>query len=232
MKQPSIAALRTWHEHERRVLEIICGALLELRQARPLPEDEPGLNRNLHFCLRRVNARLSREGRGLAAPPVWEGQNQPLIDDEARTTREDKRPDFQCGFVNLQESDDDRASMFYTIECKRLGTRVGHWVLNVNYVEHGILRFVAEEHGYGKATPSGAMIGYVQSMELDEILSQVNAAGQNRLLPPIVLTDGEWRQNGVSRLAHTLTRPASLLSPFELRHMWVDIRATVQQAPT
>ncbi len=121
MKQPSIPALQTWHEHEQRVLEIVCQALVELRKAQSLPEDEPALNRKLHFCMRQVNARLWREGRGVPCPPVWEGQNQPLVDDETRAVREDKRPDFQCGFVNLQETDDDRASMFYTIECKRLG---------------------------------------------------------------------------------------------------------------
>jgi hypothetical protein len=224
MKQPSIPALRTWYEHERRVLEIVCHALAELRQGQPLPEDEPGLNRKLHFCMRRVNTRLSRQGRGVPCAPVWEGQNQPLVDDETRAVREDKRPDFQCGFVNLQESDDDRASMFYTIECKRLGRAADRWVFNVNYVDKGVLRFVIEDYGYGKATPSGAMVGYVQSMEFAQILADVNGAASKRSLPPIVLEDDAWSEDGVSRLSHRLTRPASLLSPFRLRHLWVDVR--------
>ena len=147
------------------------------------------------------------------------------IDDEMSAVRKDKRPDFQCGFVNLQEGDDDRASMFYTIECKRLGTRVGHWVLNVNYVENGVLRFITKEHGYGKATPSGAMIGYVQSMELEEVLGEVNAASKRSSLPPIVRGDAAWRENAVTLLGHALTRPSSLLSPFDLCHLWVDIRS-------
>jgi hypothetical protein len=114
--------------------------------------------------------------------------------------------------------------MFYTIECKRLGTRVGRWVLNVNYVKKGVLRFITEEHGYGKATPSGAMIGYVQSMELDDVLGEVNAASKRSSLPPIVRADVAWQENAVTRLGHKLTRPSSLLSPFDLHHLWVDIR--------
>jgi len=224
MKQPSIPALRTWHAHEQRVLEVVCLALADLQAAERLPTDEPALNRELHSCLCRVNVRLLRQGRGVLSPFVWEAQNQPLIDDEMGAVREDKRPDFQCGFVNLQEGDDDRASMFYTIECKRLGRPANRWVFNANYVEKGIVRFVTEEHGYGKATPSGAMVGYVQSMELNDILGEVNAAVEKRSLPAIVLARSGWHENPVARLDHTLTRPVSLLSPFDLRHLWVDIR--------
>lgn len=224
MKQPSIHALRTWYEHERRVLEIVCQALDELRQPQSLTENETALNRKLHFCLRRVNARLHRQGRGLPSPPIWEAQNQPLVDDETRAAREDKRPDFQWGFVNLQETNDDRASMLYTIECKRLGQSAGRWILNVNYVKNGVVRFVVEEHGYGKATRSGAMVGYVQSMPFVQILAEVNAAANERSLPPIALDDDAWSEGGVTRLAHRLTRPASLLSPFDLQHIWVDLR--------
>lgn len=224
MKQPSIPALRTWHEHEQRVLEVVCLALADLQTVEQLPTGEPALNRELHFCLRRVNVRLQRQGRGVQSPFVWEAQNQPLIDDETRAAREDKRPDFQCGFVNLQEGDDDRASMFYTIECKRLGRPANRWVFNVNYVEKGVVRFVTEEHGYGKATPSGAMVGYVQSMELDDVLGEVNAASKRSSLPPIVRADTAWQENAVTRLGHALTRPSSLLSLFDLHHLWVDIR--------
>jgi hypothetical protein len=171
-----------------------------------------------------VNVRLLRQGRGVQSPFVWEAQNQPLIDDETRAAREDKRPDFQCGFVNLQEDDDDRASMFYTIECKRLGQPANRWILNVNYVDNGVLRFVTEDHGYGKATLSGAMVGYVQSMELADILTEVNAAARKQSLPPIALSGDGWQKNSVTRLNHRLARPRSLLSPFDLRHLWVDIR--------
>ncbi len=232
MKQPSLSALASWEEHEHRVLEVVGLALADLQATERLPTGEPALNRELHFCLRRVNVRLLRQGRGVQSTFVWEAQNQPLIDDEMGAVREDKRPDFQCGFVNLQEGDDDRASMFYTIECKRLGRPANRWIFNVNYVEKGVVRFVTEEHGYGKATPSGAMLGYVQSMELDDILAEVNAAAEKRLLPPIILSGGGWRQNGVSRLDHRLTRPASMLSPFDLRHLWVDIRITREQPST
>ncbi len=229
MKQPSIAALRTWYNHEQRVLEVVCLALGDLRVAEQLPTDEAALNRELHFRLRRVNVCLLRQGRGVQSPFVWEAQNQPLIDDEMRAAREDKRPDFQCGFVNLQESDDDRASMFYTIECKRLGQPANRWILNVNYVEHGVLRFVTEEHGYGKATLSGAMVGYVQSMELADILTEVNAAAQKRSLSPIIPTDHGSQKGCVTRLNHRLARPPSLLSPFDLRHLWVDVRDRVSR---
>lgn len=224
MKQPSLSALASWEDHEQRVLEVVGLALADLQTAEPLPTQEPALNRELHFSLRRVNVRLLRQGRGVQSPFVWEAQNQPLIDDEMRAAREDMRPDFQCGFVNLQEGDDDRASMFFTIECKRLGTQVGRWILNVNYVEKGVVRFVTEEHGYGKATPSGAMVGYVQSLEFDDVLAEVNVAIQRRSLPLIVLAVPGWKARAVTRLDHRLIRPESLVSPFDLRHLWVDLR--------
>jgi hypothetical protein len=224
MMQPSIAALRTWYEHEQRVLEIVRQALLELRRVQSLPGDEPGLNRELCLCLRRVNARLSREGRGASAPPIWEAQSQPLIDDAASVPREQKRPDFQWGFVNLQEIEDDHACMFYVIECKRLGQPCGRWVLNVNYVEEGIIRFVVEQHGYAKGTRSAAMVGYVQTMPCADVLNDVNAAATTRSLPPLTLERGAWSADGVTRLRHVLARSASLGSPFELRHLWVDVR--------
>ena len=60
---------------------------------------------------------------------------------------------------------------FYILEAKRLGSPSSRQcILNENYVFHCIKRFILPEWGYSKSMSSGAMIGYVQDMELDDIL--------------------------------------------------------------
>jgi len=161
----------------------------------------------------------------MPAPVVYEACNQPDLDDETRAAREKKRPDFQWGFINLQEPDDDRACMFYTVECKRLRSpERADWVFNENYVNNGVARFAEADHGYAKSTDSAAMVGYVQDMSLKDILAEVNASASARSLPALTLGSAGWQETGVSRLDQRLTRRCPMVSPFDLRHLWVGLR--------
>ena len=223
--KPLLSALGLWRRHEERVIEVLQLALSKLGSESSLPLDENPINRRLCFCIRRANRELSQRGRGLVCPFFYEAHNQPTADDKKRAAREHKRPDFQCGFANRMEPDPDRADMFFVIECKRLGcANRTDWVFNVNYVAHGICRFVEADHGYGKGAPSGAMVGYIQSMEPAQILQEVNDNAQSRRLKPLQLSPEGWQYGGTAELSQVLCRPAVPPTPFELRHLWVDLR--------
>ena len=85
-----------------------------------------------------------------------------------------KRPDFACLLKNLQAQDFRKSQVAYYVECKRLGLPDKELVFNDLYSEKGISRFVTVEHQYGKGCPSASMIGYMQDMEPDDILKEVN----------------------------------------------------------
>ena len=61
-------------------------------------------------------------------------------------------------------------------------------------------------------------------MELDDILKEVNSYLQEKSLARIVLPLSGWNKNGVSRLEQCLERSEVPPSPFDLRHLWVDLR--------
>jgi hypothetical protein len=127
-------------------------------------------------------------------------------------------------FLDRYESDPHRSSRQFVVECKRLGMPPrADWILNANYVEHGIWRFVAPEWSYAKRFASAAMVGYWQSMEGNEVLQEVNAAAKKRGITVVELRSEGWQAGKVIKLEHNLERsfPASL---FLLRHYWVDIR--------
>lgn len=173
----------------------------------------------------RANNDLGEQNDGIGWPITYEGRNQPDVEDEQRAVRESKRPDFQWGFTDRTEGDPSRQDKFYVVECKRLGKPVRKdWVFNRNYVQHGILRFVSREHGYAMSAPSGAMVGYMQSMAPDDILEEVNNYAAQVSLPPIVLQTGAWIEHGVSRLDESLDGRSVPPTSFQLRHLWADFR--------
>ena len=225
MKSPRISGRQVWRNHERRVLGIVKRALDLLRSQDGLDVCEDTLNRRLLFCIRNANAELAKHNEGIDCPITYEGQNQPDADDKDRAARESKRPDFQWGFTDRTEDDPLRQDKFYVIECKRLGEPVRkEWVFNRNYVEHGILRFVRAKHGYGRSAPSGAMIGYIRSMSSGDILDEVNLHAKSVSGSTIKLSYRGWVEKGVSRLNQELDRPEVPPTPFELRHLWADLR--------
>lgn len=125
--------------------------------------------------------------------------------------------------MDRYESDPQRSSKQFVVECKRLGEAPRtDWILNLNYTNHGIGRFREPEWAYGKRAPSGAMVGYWQSMEEGQVLSEVNEGCHSRSYPHLVLV-GAWNPAGTGRFEHTLERPFEI-SPFKLHHLWIDLR--------
>lgn len=216
---------KLWRNIEERIIEVISIALTMLQQESSLPSKEDEINPKLCVKLRKANYDLWSKGRGLLSPPFCEAQNQPLTEEDINSPHINKKPDIQWGITNPSEEDYEKAYKFYAIECKRLGDPPSDsWILNENYVRKGVLRFIKKEFGYGKYTPSGTMVGYIQNMELNVILNEVNSYLQAESLAEIILPFSGWKKNGVSRLEQCLERNEVPPSPFDLRHLWVDLR--------
>ncbi len=216
-----LLAHKLWAAREAKCLSIIERALSLLQDDDDLPETEVELNRRLYFCLLAASRELYPDDE---IAPVTECNNQPDPDDEARAKREQKRPDFQWIFLDRYEPDSKRSSKQFVVECKRLGKPArADWVLNLNYSNQGIARFWDPEWAYAKLMQSGAMIGYWQSMDEEDVLLDVNGGCKTNSIPELVLV-GAWNPGSTSRLEHILERSFDI-SPFRLHHLWADLRS-------
>jgi hypothetical protein len=217
---PRLLSRKFWTKHQDRCLSTVERALVLLSQTDNLPESEVDLNRLLHFCLLRANRELYPKNE---IAPSTECNNQPDPDDETRMKREQKRPDFQWIFLDRYETDPLRSSRQFVVECKRIGTALRtDWMFNKNYTNHGIERFRETEWAYAKGAASGAMVGYWQSMDADDVLAEVHQEVRAKSFPDLIVL-GTWKLADVSRLEHSFERTFQV-SPFRLHHLWIDLR--------
>ena len=148
---------------------------------------------------------------------------------EMSVGRERKIPDFKWGFVDHASFDDPasdhKGEQDFDIECKRLGKKIASGALTQKYVQNGILRFLTDVHRYGEDQSSGAMIGYVENMELDDILNEVNETieSQSVSIPTLSQPAEGWQETATSHLDHEFERTFPE-SPFHLYHFWIDLR--------
>jgi len=150
--------------------------------------------------------------------------NKPLPDDTARSPRMKKRPDFACMLKDLQAKDFRKSQVAYYVECKRLGQPDKDLVFNDLYSEKGIARFMTAEHQYGKGCPSASMIGYVQDMEPDDILKEVNACAKARSVPSLTRAAAAWATKGVTQISQPPLTRAFEATTIRLTHFWIDLR--------
>lgn len=216
----SLIPRNLWHRHELRVLDVLRDALSELATRKDLPGCEVALNRELLHVVRRVNRIHLKNGRGLPNPILFDVTNQPVNNPESRQMQsEAKRPDFLWGMVDTRGDKD----LFFAVECKRLGAPPSlSWDLNKNYVLRGVARFSRLPHAYGQECRSGAMIGYVQSMNHEDIYAEVNRGLAREKIAKIVY-DGSWTVHGVTNLRQSFRRDFPI-SPLKLVHLRVDLR--------
>ena len=220
MSRPNLFKLDTWGRHARAVLDVFRCALISLERQSDLPEGEVPLNRKLYFRAKEENYRRSREGISLTFTIIPDSPNLPIDENAESPARESKRPDFQCVLSDSHAG----LELSFTVECKRLGhPPTSSHVLNRNYITEGVLRFKSPDHGYGEGASSGAMIGYVQSMQPDEILRDVNDYASEAKVEAVKKADAEWKERGVTKLNQELKRSVQP-SPFTLDHMWLDLR--------
>ena len=85
------------------------------------------------------------------------------------------------------------------------------------YVKSGIMRFIHEGHGYAKGVASGAMVGYMQRVVLEDALARINGVADREFIQPLALKmrDGE----ATAEFDQDLVRPFPE-SPFHLTHIW------------
>jgi hypothetical protein len=218
---PHIASNRLWRTREAKCLAIIARALDIFRQLESFPESEIELNRAFYFCLIAASRDLYPDDE---VAPVTECCNQPDPDDGARARREQKRPDFQWIYLDRYESDPQRSSKQFVVECKRLGDPPrADWVLNLNYIEHGIARFRHPDWAYAKRAESGAMIGYIQTMTPPAILVAINTECRSNSFSDLTPASA-WVTGGTTRLDHAFERSFEV-SPIRLHHFWIDLRS-------
>lgn len=217
--RPSLMSVDLWELHERRCMQLLHEALILLDDG-PADEGECDLNRRLYRSIIAAHTRAARDGAEQLPVVVPEGRNPPVESDTERATREHKIPDFYWAYVD--HFAEPGAARQFVVECKRLTAATKNWDYTVQYIHAGVLRFITEGHGYGKGTPSGAMIGYVQNMGVDEALSQVNGHATANGLSALNIRDRS--ADAVIELDHQLDRPFPD-TPFLLMHIWTSLSA-------
>jgi hypothetical protein len=218
VQQPSLLSKDLW---ARQVTNFICAievALQKLRASDALPEQEVELNRELYFMLLEAIQGLDPDGSQYHVAPMPECCSLPDPDDLTRTVREGKRPDFQWTYrdTHIGCLEPRRMVKSFVVECKRLGSpKPKHWILNENYIKHGVCRFREVEHSYARSFESGAMIGYIQSMEPYQILKEVNDTAKAKRISQLILTPAGWKPDDINTLLNS-TIPGFSISPISL----------------
>lgn len=227
MTRPSLSQIPLWENYKRDIFTVIRDALLLLLKEQNLPKIEDSTTQHS------LNRHLAKECFKKAAyqnklpnhVPTYNGENPPFYGDRERHPRENKKPDFYWRIVDPTAAEASCERNFI-LECKRLGQQSSiSWPLNRNYVENGIRRFLTSPHEYGKGDDECGMIGFVQSMNFDDILAEVNLAISTNpeLITPLSAPSHGWQDKGISELEHDLQRPFPI-SPFHMYHFWVDLR--------
>ena len=216
---------KLWGRIEEAILEVIELAIDLFLSKRNFPIHEDDLNRKFYFCLVSANYQLQKQNRGLESPPFYEGNNQPSSDDVQRASREAKRPDFQWSITDISEPDPEKSSKQFVLECKRLGKPVGTWILNENYVKHGIKRFIDKDHGYAHGVESSAMLGYIQDMDVTNILDAINR--EVKLMKQPLINNQINRSNHI-QLSHRLSKSFPL-NEIEVKHIWIEIPLNIEE---
>lgn len=225
-KIPSASIL--WQRHEELILGVFILALKMLRLEKNLPDAENRINETLCVKARLAYFELPLKQRPASFGLFLEPQNQPQTDDDVGEEFLRKKPDFKWRLENKSDPDPVTAIRDHDIECKRLGKPLRKdRVLNTEYVEKGLLRFLNVKHSYGKGVKFGAMIGYIQNMEFEDILKEVNqciALTQTHKIPPIKFSAKKTSSKEIIETAQKLNRTEINPSSFNLRHIWVDLR--------
>ena len=222
MSGPLISHLPLWERHEQRVLAILRSALVRFSTKNPAG-DENSLNGELYDSILEVNGRNQASGGDdwFDYPPILDSPTPPTPGTHGSPIAR-KRPDLQWGYIDHQAKDRRRGVRNFVIECKRLGvpSRSG-WAFNVHYVDDGVHRFVDAHWSYGEDVATGAMVGYVESSTLAQIVADVNRA--LKPLGVLALTLPPGTGGPLTEMAHQFGRSFAI-SPFRLVHLWIDIR--------
>lgn len=219
---PSFSIL--WQRHESIYCDIFYSALELFSKDKKLSGDEDALSERLCPYLNQICYKMSSNSDIEIRTPDWEKPKQPVNEDELTGGKVRKRPDFTCKYTNPTATSEEEYEICLHVECKCLGNPTSKsWILNKNYVVNGIKRFDSNTHEYGKRAPSGIMIGYIITMEPEQILQEINQF-QKRYLPqnsPISFTFGCKKLHKTNQ---HLIRQSIKPREFKIIHLWVDLR--------
>ena len=216
--QPSLSSLDLWSYYERIYLRLLREAVAEMANQLP-SEYENALNRCLHKAIYSATLRAMQSGEDDVPLVVYDVPNRPAASDSEPAERESKRPDFRWTHLDPLADNPDDAYQDFTVECKRLSDESTAYYAR-EYVKEGIARFIKSSHGYGKGSPSGAMVGYLQYIRIDDAIDRVNKVIVLNSIPVIAMTrrDSEMR----AELEHDFKREFPV-SPYHLFHIWARV---------
>ena len=226
MDRPRISKAISWLRYEKAVLDVFTESLRRLATLFDrLPAAEEPINLQLYWIALQVHHEILTTP--MSSFPFTidpDSTNAPEWDDNARSKRLKKRPDFKCLLKNPNVNDYRKSQIVYILECKRLGENKGDLLFNEFYSENGIQRFVHADWGYAKGCDSATMIGYLQNMAPDEVLKEVNNHAITRNLPSLHRATEKWYS-----LEATMLIQAALSRSFEptqikINHLWIDLR--------
>jgi len=204
-----------WRNHENLYCSIFYNALEQLIISDKQRKDEDAISEAVCPILAKICFEHEQDVR----IPKWEQPIQPVENKDLKGGKIRKRPDFSCSLLNSLATSKELYEIPFHVECKRLGKTDGSPDLNKNYVIKGIMRFDLRSHEYGKAAPSGMMIGYVVNMEPVTIMSAVNQYLGN-YFPKLNFI---FSQKVVS-CEQALFRKNVKPEEFKLIHLWANLR--------
>jgi len=219
---PSLSGL--WQRHETIYTGIFTLALQRLSDDQCDKSNEDMISERLCPILNTVCFEESKKNNWEIRTPDWEKPIQPLTDGELKGGKVRKRPDFTCKITNPFALYPNEHEIPLHVECKRLGVPTSTtWILNENYVIHGIKRFDSRKHEYGKRATSGMMVGYIISMSPEVILDEVNTY-QKKHCSYNPAIEFKFVKNNVWQYRQKLNRKNLKPEIFKLVHLWVDLR--------
>lgn len=232
MARPRLTVAINWSRFEKAVHAVLDEALRRLATYANLPNGEEPMNLWLHWLAIKAHHAIANSPEGsLPFSIVFDGRSQPEPDDATGDPRLLKRPDFTWLLFNQQAADPLRSEMKYYTECKRLGSPEGGRVFNDLYSGEGMSRFMTEQHAYAKGCKSAAMIGYIQTMEPDDILTEVNEFATSRTIPSLAQAAKAWRDKEANRLTQDALDRQFDTAKVQLSHFWIDLRGSTFDLP-
>lgn len=216
-----------WEQLESDMIEMVKDSLILLKSKLENQREENSINYVLNKCFLEMSRKkkLTQYGYfGKDRKPIYEAERISYEDDLTRIKRMGKRSDFQW---QLYDDNADYGSTSYsvvfTVECKRLGSKVNGRDLCSAYVTQGIVRFVKEEWSYGAGAKSGVMVGYIQSLNEKEILKNVNQNCKKNSIGELI-NNSKKQTSDIYFYLEKLSRIEIKPKDFRLFHIWVDLR--------
>ena len=211
-------SLPLWPRHEQRVLAVLRGALRRLHAGGVQGRYETDLTDDLLGCMLEENKHIRESGGDyIESPPHREGLN-PLTPAPGNTSSGRKQPDLQWAIIDPDAPQARFSVRSLAIECKRLGNPAPEGQgLNGRYVREGVRRFEHPDWQYGRDTPTGAMVGYIQSSQPAVVLASVNRTLGREGFPALKRVSQRGRLP--IETDHSFDRSFAV-SPFRLIHLW------------